>query len=474
MARRSERRPRRIKDHDARRISASPTSSSHQDELSPKSKTVVASPALALVSFSRISSLQAMPFPARCVALDSLQSARDRAYQDLPTLLARIADRDISLLARLHPLLRAIRRFTTGMVLQVLRELEMEDALNPARRSTSWSRASSSLREQRCPRLVSSEARRGGLDLHGRLGAQTVFRSRGSLIGRSRRRGGPAPKQSTRGRCLRSASCLRCRAFRVPQGPKTGEEILFSPSRPALWFDYFSNDNLLYEINNRLGAGQSGSPSVRSPRDIVSSERRRLAASIAGARPGLGGTGSDVVFRTVPFSAPRGATIRALSQMPIEFAARHHRDFAEQGVGRASPTSSMRLTRCISPRTRDPRPVRNLETGGRPSFQCVPRLRQADLRRVRLLHQRTSGGRTNRRPPQPRVPPPNTGAGPFARPADHPRSARRRSSPNYDAFSWPRSAPPATAPRRRRIARRPRSDRSRRDRNSTTARELHT
>jgi SAM-dependent methyltransferase len=37
-------------------------------------------------------------------------------------------------------------------------------------------------------------------------------------------------------------------------GRKSGEEILFSPSRLSLWFDYFNNDNLLYAVNNRLGA----------------------------------------------------------------------------------------------------------------------------------------------------------------------------------------------------------------------------
>lgn len=38
------------------------------------------------------------------------------------------------------------------------------------------------------------------------------------------------------------------------RGEKTGEEILFSPSRLSLWFDYFNNENLLYAVNNRLGA----------------------------------------------------------------------------------------------------------------------------------------------------------------------------------------------------------------------------
>ena len=37
-------------------------------------------------------------------------------------------------------------------------------------------------------------------------------------------------------------------------GERTGEEILFRPDRLPLWFRYFSNRNLLYAINNVLGA----------------------------------------------------------------------------------------------------------------------------------------------------------------------------------------------------------------------------
>jgi SAM-dependent methyltransferase len=50
---------------------------------------------------------------------------------------------------------------------------------------------------------------------------------------------------------------VRAMVEHVPEflrGEKTGEEILFAPNRLPLWFDYFSNDHLLYEINNRLGA----------------------------------------------------------------------------------------------------------------------------------------------------------------------------------------------------------------------------
>jgi SAM-dependent methyltransferase len=38
------------------------------------------------------------------------------------------------------------------------------------------------------------------------------------------------------------------------RGRRTGEEILFSPARLPLWVAYFSNDNGLYAINNRVGA----------------------------------------------------------------------------------------------------------------------------------------------------------------------------------------------------------------------------
>jgi SAM-dependent methyltransferase len=38
------------------------------------------------------------------------------------------------------------------------------------------------------------------------------------------------------------------------RGEATGEQILFSPARFRLWFEYFSNDNGLYAVNNRVGA----------------------------------------------------------------------------------------------------------------------------------------------------------------------------------------------------------------------------
>jgi SAM-dependent methyltransferase len=38
------------------------------------------------------------------------------------------------------------------------------------------------------------------------------------------------------------------------RGRMTGEDVLFAPRRLRLWVDYFSNDNGLYVVNNRVGA----------------------------------------------------------------------------------------------------------------------------------------------------------------------------------------------------------------------------
>jgi SAM-dependent methyltransferase len=43
-------------------------------------------------------------------------------------------------------------------------------------------------------------------------------------------------------------------AKRFFRGEATGDEILFAPNKLPLWLKYFSNDNLLYAINNTVGA----------------------------------------------------------------------------------------------------------------------------------------------------------------------------------------------------------------------------
>jgi SAM-dependent methyltransferase len=49
-------------------------------------------------------------------------------------------------------------------------------------------------------------------------------------------------------------SLLAAEAPEFFRGRKSGEEILFSPARLPLWIRYFSNANILYAINNTLGA----------------------------------------------------------------------------------------------------------------------------------------------------------------------------------------------------------------------------
>jgi len=40
----------------------------------------------------------------------------------------------------------------------------------------------------------------------------------------------------------------------VLRGETTGESVLFGPDRIGAWFDYFSNENILYAISNTIGA----------------------------------------------------------------------------------------------------------------------------------------------------------------------------------------------------------------------------
>jgi SAM-dependent methyltransferase len=44
----------------------------------------------------------------------------------------------------------------------------------------------------------------------------------------------------------------------VLRGVASGEETLFAPDRIGAWFEYFSNDNLIYAISNRIGALAAG------------------------------------------------------------------------------------------------------------------------------------------------------------------------------------------------------------------------
>lgn len=57
--------------------------------------------------------------------------------------------------------------------------------------------------------------------------------------------------------CLPSYTLAETAARDYPaflRGERSGEEILLAPARLSLWTSYFSNDNALYAVNNRVGA----------------------------------------------------------------------------------------------------------------------------------------------------------------------------------------------------------------------------
>jgi SAM-dependent methyltransferase len=71
----------------------------------------------------------------------------------------------------------------------------------------------------------------------------------------------PAPVRAEQQRhdpaCLPSYVLAEAAARDYPtflRGQRSGEEILLAPTRLPLWVAYFSNDNVLYAVNNRVGA----------------------------------------------------------------------------------------------------------------------------------------------------------------------------------------------------------------------------
>ena len=73
----------------------------------------------------------------------------------------------------------------------------------------------------------------------------------------STRRRWPPSSGSTIRRALPSYALAETAARDYPaflRGASPGKEILFAPTRLPLWVGYFSNDNALYAVNNRVGA----------------------------------------------------------------------------------------------------------------------------------------------------------------------------------------------------------------------------
>src|SRR5262249_4750882 len=129
------------------------------------------------------------------------------------------------------------------------------------------------------------------------------------------------------------------------RGERTGEEVLFSPSRLRLWVNFFSNDNGLYVVNNLVGA--AAAVELMPPGAVAI---RELGGGLGGGAGGVldelrrSGRWADVreyrFTELVPFFMRRGQ--QALEErLPdasfLKFSALDmNLPFAAQGVGPAS------------------------------------------------------------------------------------------------------------------------------------------
>jgi SAM-dependent methyltransferase len=179
--------------------------------------------------------------------------------EDLHTLLARIPDLEIRSLFSPEFILccEQFDRFTTDMVLNLVRDLGLEEPLargiDPASLVAEMGYAPRA--EVPLGWFFRKLSAGGYLNAEGR-GRTTRYRLRGPLPAGDPDRA-QARAEAIDPRSIPPFTVVRAMVEHVPaflRGEKTGEEILFSPAKLTLWFDYFSNDNLLYAINNRLGA----------------------------------------------------------------------------------------------------------------------------------------------------------------------------------------------------------------------------
>lgn len=179
--------------------------------------------------------------------------------EDLPTLLARIPDPAIRALFTPEFILCAehFDRFTVDMILNAVKDLELQPALERGATVAQVVAAKGYAPRAAIPldwffrKLAAEEYLMADL-----RGAEPSFRARGPLPAGDPDRS-ESQARAVDPRSMPPFSVVRAMAPHIPaflRGEKTGEEILFSPTKLPLWFEYFSNDNLLYAINNRLGA----------------------------------------------------------------------------------------------------------------------------------------------------------------------------------------------------------------------------
>ena len=266
--------------------------------------------------------------------------------EDLQSLLARIPDSSIRALFTPEFILccEHFDRFTTGMVVQLVRDLGLEPALEHGTTAARLVAEKGYAPRARVPLewFLRKLASAGYLDAQGDA-ADPSYRARGPLPF------GDPDREEARARAIDPRSMppftvVRAMVEHVPAflaGEKTGEEILFSPAKLPLWFEYFSNENLLYAINNRLGAeAVARSLPAGRPATVVELGGGSGSAALAvaerlAADAALSRIGRYVFTEIVPTFLRRAErAIRArFPELPAEFKRLDmDRDFAEQGV----------------------------------------------------------------------------------------------------------------------------------------------
>ena len=182
-------------------------------------------------------------------------------HEDLHSLLARIPDPAIRGLFSPEFILccEHFDNFTTDMVIRLTHELGFEEELDRGTTAAGLVASHGYVPRARVPLewFLRKLAAGGYLDLSpGDTETDGFYRARGPLPIRDPDLA-EAKARAIDVHSIPPFTVVRAMVEHVPaflRGEKTGEEILFSPARLPLWFEYFSNDNLLYGINNRLGA----------------------------------------------------------------------------------------------------------------------------------------------------------------------------------------------------------------------------
>ena len=268
--------------------------------------------------------------------------------EEISTLLLRIEDPEIRALFTPEFVLccEEFDRFTTDMVLRLVRDLGLQDCLAAGSTAAGAVRSKGFAPRAEIPlawffRKLAAE---GFVDRQDSPEGP-VYRSRGPLPP------GDPERAESRARAIDPRSMppftvVRAMVDHVPEflrGEKTGEEILFSPVRLPLWFEYFSNENLLYQINNRLGAEAVTRALPRGrPATIVEIGGGSGSAALAVAErlsrdAALARIGRYVFSEIVPTflrRAERNLKAR-FPGLPVEYVRLDmDRGFEEQGVGK--------------------------------------------------------------------------------------------------------------------------------------------